>query len=93
MDLMRYLRGYLVKRKCRDQADDAVWDSCRYSDKIGISQWLAARKAEHTTADQLKRSDITHGIKRTRMDAGPQCPRCAQNTTVLLKNSDCSVEP
>jgi hypothetical protein len=71
MDLMGYLRGNLVKRKRRDQADDAIWDSCRYSDQIGISQWFAARKAEHTTADHLKHSDIAHGIKRTRMDAGP----------------------
>jgi hypothetical protein len=90
---MGYLRGNLVKRKYRDQADHATRGSCRYSNQIGISQWLEARKAEHTPADHLKRSDITHGIKRARMDARLQRLCCAQNTTVLLKNSDCSFEP
>jgi hypothetical protein len=93
VDLVGYLGGNFVKRQRRDQADDAAANSGRYGHQIGISQWFAAGKTIHTTADYFQRSVITHSIKRTRMDARTQRLSCAQDTTVFPENSDCPLEP
>jgi hypothetical protein len=82
-----------VKCERRDQTDDAAADSRGDSDQIRISQWFAAGKTIHTTADHLKRSGITHSIKRARMDAPAQRLSREQDTPVFAKNSYCPVEP
>ena len=93
MDLMGYLRGNFVKRKRRDQADDAAVNSGRYGDQVGISEWFAVGKTIYTTTDHRQRSDIAHGVKCARMDARPQRLSRAKDTAVFPENSNCPVEP
>jgi hypothetical protein len=93
VDLVGDLCGYFVKGQRGDQADDTAADSGRYSHKVRIAQRLAPRQTIHTSADNLKRSVITQGIKCARMDACPKCLSRAQDATMFSENLNRPVEP
>jgi hypothetical protein len=61
-----------VERERRDQAEDALRDTRRDGDEVGVRERLKRREPVQPPGDRLNDTGVTHGVERLAVDAEAQ---------------------
>lgn len=64
IDGVRHLRGQLVERERRDEAEDPPRNARRDGDQVGVREWIKGREPVQPSSNELDEARVSHGVER-----------------------------